>query len=86
VKNFLRLANRKDAKWVKIRRVPGKGPKEEGKKVRERATKFKVRTSKFLYTLVVHNRGRAAKLKKALPKNVERRTAKKRAPPAEKTA
>jgi large subunit ribosomal protein L38e len=65
VKNFLRLANRKDAKWVKIR------------KHREKALKFKVRTSKFLYTLIVNNKGRAHKLKKALPKELEVRVHKK---------
>ncbi|EAY20863.1 60S ribosomal protein L38-2, putative [Trichomonas vaginalis G3] len=40
-KEFLALAARPDAKWVKV------------KKVNDDLTKFKLRTTKFLYTLVV---------------------------------
>jgi large subunit ribosomal protein L38e len=40
-KKFLELAGRPDAKWIKV------------KKVGEEETKFKLRTSKYLYTLTV---------------------------------
>jgi large subunit ribosomal protein L38e len=40
-RKFLELAARADAKWVKV------------KKVTPEITKFKLRTSKYLYTLVV---------------------------------
>jgi large subunit ribosomal protein L38e len=40
-RKFLELANRGDAKWVKVKKLP------------QDVTKFKLRTSKYLYTLVV---------------------------------
>lgn len=60
MKNFLRLTQRKDAKWVKARKT-------------DKQTKFKVRTSKYLYTLIVNNRTSANKLKAALPASIEKR-------------
>jgi large subunit ribosomal protein L38e len=59
VKNFLRLTKRKDAKWVKARKSAGK-------------TKFKVRTSKYLFTLITSKKS-AIKLKGALPPAIQKR-------------
>ena len=54
IKDFLLTARRKDAKSVKIKKVGTK-------------TKFKVRCSKYLYTLVVDDVNKANKLKQSLP-------------------
>jgi large subunit ribosomal protein L38e len=58
IKEFLLTARRKDAKSVKI------------KKNREN-TKFKVRCTKFLYTLVVEDNDKAEKLKQSLPPGLQ---------------
>lgn len=55
IKDFLITARRKDAKSVKI------------KKNRDLVTKFKVRCSKYLYTIVVKEKEKAEKLKQSLP-------------------
>ncbi|KAJ3249572.1 60S ribosomal protein L38 [Chytriomyces hyalinus] len=54
IKDFLLTAKRKDAKSIKI--------KKNGSQ-----TKFKVRCSRFLYTLVVSDADKAKKLKQSLP-------------------
>jgi len=54
IKQFLLTARRKDAKWVKIKK-------------NKRNTKFKVRCSKYLYTLVVKETDKVDKLKQSLP-------------------
>ncbi|CAG0920106.1 unnamed protein product [Notodromas monacha] len=54
IKDFLLTARRKDAKSVKIKKNPTN-------------TKFKVRCSRFLYTLVVTDKEKADKLKQSLP-------------------
>ena len=54
IKQFLLTARRKDARSVTV--------KKNGK-----ITKFKVRCSKYLYTLVVADREKAKKLKESLP-------------------
>ncbi|KAJ1635835.1 putative 60S ribosomal protein RPL38 [Pavlovales sp. CCMP2436] len=54
IKEFLVTARRKDAKSVKIK----KGKSQ---------VKFKVRCSKYLYTLVVNDMEKADKLKQSLP-------------------
>ncbi|XP_064423466.1 uncharacterized protein LOC102349064 isoform X1 [Latimeria chalumnae] len=54
IKDFLLTARRKDAKSVKI------------KKNKENV-KFKVRCSKYLYTLVITDKEKAEKLKQSLP-------------------
>ncbi|KAJ3333791.1 60S ribosomal protein L38 [Blyttiomyces sp. JEL0837] len=54
IKDFLVTARRKDAKSVKI--------KKNGSQY-----KFKVRCSRFLYTLVVSDAEKAEKLKQSLP-------------------
>ncbi|KAI1722231.1 ribosomal l38e protein family domain-containing protein [Ditylenchus destructor] len=58
IKEFLLTARRKDAKSVKI------------KKNRDNV-KFKVRCSRFLYTLVVHDKEKAEKLKQSLPPGLQ---------------
>uniref|UniRef100_A0A1I7XKQ9 Large ribosomal subunit protein eL38 n=1 Tax=Heterorhabditis bacteriophora TaxID=37862 RepID=A0A1I7XKQ9_HETBA len=58
IKEFLVKARRKDAKSVKI------------KKNRENV-KFKVRCSKYLYTLVVNDKEKAEKLKQSLPPGIQ---------------
>jgi large subunit ribosomal protein L38e len=55
IKEFLLAARRKDARSVKI------------KKTRAGVTKFKVRCSKYLYTLCVQDAEKADKLKQSLP-------------------
>lgn len=54
IKDFLLTARRKDAKSVKIKKSSG-------------VTKFKVRCSKYLYTLCVSDPEKADKLKQSLP-------------------
>jgi len=55
IKDFLLTARRKDAQSVKI------------KKTKDGTTKFKVRCSKYLYTLCVTDPEKADKLKQSLP-------------------
>ena len=54
IKEFLLTARRKDAKSVKIKKSNG-------------VTKFKVRCTKYLYTLCVPDSDKADKLKQSLP-------------------
>ncbi|VVC38492.1 Hypothetical protein CINCED_3A019846 [Cinara cedri] len=54
IKDFLLKARRKDAKSVKIK-----------KNIEN--VKFKVRCSRFLYTLVITDKEKAEKLKQSLP-------------------
>jgi len=54
IKDFLLTARRKDAKSVKIKKNRAN-------------TKFKVRCSRYLYTLVVQDKEKAEKLKQSLP-------------------
>ena len=54
IKEFLLTARRKDARSVKIKKTRGQ-------------TKFKVRCSKYLYTLCVTDSDKAEKLKQSLP-------------------
>lgn len=57
VKDFLIKARRKDARAVKIKKNPDN-------------TKFKIRCSRFLYTLVVFDKEKAEKLKQSLPPGI----------------
>lgn len=59
IKEFLLAARRKDARSVKI------------KKTRTGVTKFKVRCSKYLYTLCVQDTEKADKLKQSLPPGLQ---------------
>ncbi len=54
IKDFLLKARRKDAKSVKIKK-------------NTENVKFKVRCSRFLYTLVITDKEKAEKLKQSLP-------------------
>ena len=54
IKDFLLTARRKDARSVKIKKTGTR-------------TKFKVRCSKYLYTLCVDDANKANKLKQSLP-------------------
>lgn len=54
IKDFLLTARRKDAKSVKIKKTKG-------------VTKFKVRCSRYLYTLCVTDTDKAEKLRQSLP-------------------
>ncbi|RWS17787.1 N-acetyltransferase 9-like protein [Dinothrombium tinctorium] len=58
IKDFLLTARRKDAKSVKIKRNKDN-------------TKFKVRCSRYLFTLVIQDREKAEKLKQSLPPGLQ---------------
>lgn len=56
IKQFLLVARRKDAREVRIK-----------KDKKKKQTKFKVRCSRFLYTLVMPNDDKVQKLRDSLP-------------------
>ena len=58
LKEFLNVAARKDARYVKVKK-------------NKDATKFKVRCSKFLYTLVLNDKKKAEKLQKSIHPSVK---------------
>ncbi|CAK9829313.1 60S ribosomal protein L38 [Anthophora retusa] len=58
IKDFLLKARRKDAKSVKIKK-------------NSENVKFKVRCSRFLYTLVITDKEKAEKLKQSLPPGLQ---------------
>jgi large subunit ribosomal protein L38e len=58
IKQFLEIARRKDATSARVKRTLKKGSTQ---------TKFKVRCSRYLYTLVVDDAEKAEKLKQSLP-------------------
>jgi len=57
IKEFLQLSKRADAKSVKIKKPTSRNP----------VTKFKIRCSRFLYTLKVKDADKAEKISIALP-------------------
>jgi large subunit ribosomal protein L38e len=59
IRDFLQKARRADAKLVKIRK-------------RDAQTKFKIRCSRYLYTLVVTDSEKADKLTQSLPPGLKR--------------
>ena len=61
IRDFLQKARRADAKLVKIRK-------------RSSQTKFKIRCSRHLYTLVVTDAEKAEKLTQSLPPGLQRMT------------
>ncbi|CAG7848981.1 SubName: Full=Probable 60S ribosomal protein L38 {ECO:0000313/EMBL:CCA67405.1} [Serendipita indica DSM 11827] len=65
IKQFLEITRRKDAKSARIKktlsRIPGVKPK----------TKFKVRCSRYLYTLSLDDPEKAEKLKASLPPGLQ---------------
>ena len=60
IRDFLQKARRKDAKSVKIKKT-------------KTSTKFKIRCSRYLYTLVVEDAEKAEKLTQSLPPGVPRK-------------
>ncbi|CAM9461340.1 unnamed protein product, partial [Phaeothamnion confervicola] len=60
IRDFLQKARRKDAKLVKIRK-------------RATLTKFKIRCSRYLYTLCVTDAEKAEKLTQSLPPGLQRK-------------
>ena len=60
IRDFLQKARRKDATLVKIRKRPDK-------------TKFKIRCSRLLYTLVIDDKEKADKLTQSLPPGLKRK-------------
>lgn len=61
IRDFLQKARRADAKLVKIRK-------------RSDQTKFKIRCSRYLYTLVVTDAEKAEKLTQSLPPGLQRKS------------
>ena len=60
IRDFLQKARRRDAKLVKIRK-------------RADSTKFKIRCSKYMYTLTVPDAEKADKLTQSLPPGLQRK-------------
>lgn len=58
-RKFLELAARQDAKWVKV------------KKVNDEITKFKLRTTKYLYTLTVKQAKFVQLVTESIPQGLE---------------
>ncbi|CAD6885043.1 unnamed protein product [Tilletia controversa] len=58
IKQFLSIARRKDARAIRIKKAVRPGSTQ---------TKFKIRASRYLYTLVVDDPEKAEKLKQSLP-------------------
>jgi large subunit ribosomal protein L38e len=76
LKEFLSICSRKDARHVKVKKNTD-------------ATKFKVRCSKYLYTLVVHDKKKADRIQKSIHpsvKKIEVTPLRKRRQAATKTA
>lgn len=67
IKQFLELTRRSDVKVATIK--INKKLNKNGKQFRQ--TKFKVRGSKTLYTLIVNDAGKAKKLIQSLPPTLE---------------
>ena len=60
IRDFLQKARRRDAKSVKIKKSPG-------------IVKFKIRCSRYLYTLCVTDAEKADKLTQSLPPGLQRK-------------
>ncbi|KAF9234324.1 ribosomal protein L38e [Melanogaster broomeanus] len=61
IKQFIEIARRKDATQARIKKVAAKTPTGKAQ------TKFKVRCSRYLYTLSLDDPDKADKLKSSLP-------------------
>ncbi|KAL7697267.1 ribosomal protein l38 [Lotmaria passim] len=59
LKEFLAICSRKDARCVKVKKNPN-------------ATKFKVRCSRYLYTLVVNDKKKAEKIERSIHPSVKK--------------
>jgi large subunit ribosomal protein L38e len=64
-RKFLELAARPDAKWVKVKKLKKGGTGED------QTTKFKLRTSKYLYTLVVQKTKFIDLITSSIPQSLE---------------
>ncbi|KAK6834683.1 hypothetical protein PG990_000501 [Apiospora arundinis] len=62
IKQFIEICRRKDATSARIKK---------NKKASQTQTKFKVRCSKHLYTLVLKDTDKAEKLKQSLPPTLQ---------------
>mmetsp|Transcript_12355 Transcript_12355/g.18518 ORF Transcript_12355/g.18518 Transcript_12355/m.18518 type:complete len:88 (-) Transcript_12355:42-305(-) len=72
IQEFLRVTRRGDARAVKIKKAT-RTKRVDGKFAgREEITKFKVRCSRYLYTLCVPDAAKAKKLKMSLPPGLQR--------------
>jgi len=60
IKQFIEIARRKDARAARIKKCVHPSTKKQ-------STKFKIRCSRYLYTLVVEDQDKAEKLKHSLP-------------------
>jgi len=61
IKQFIEIARRKDAKAARIKKNAAKNVNSKP------VTKFKIRCSRYLYTLVLDDPEKAEKLKQSLP-------------------
>ncbi|KAF8551613.1 ribosomal protein L38e [Imleria badia] len=61
IKQFIEIARRKDATQARIKKVAAKTAAGKAQ------TKFKVRCSRYLYTLSIDDPDKAEKLKQSLP-------------------
>jgi len=61
IKEFIKITQRKDATQARIKKIPSKLPNGKTQ------TKFKVRCSRYLYTLSVDDPEKADKLAQSLP-------------------
>ncbi|CAM9361980.1 unnamed protein product, partial [Choristocarpus tenellus] len=62
IRDFLQKARRRDAKSVKIK-----------KNKENKSTKFKIRCSRYLYTLCVTDQEKAEKLTQSLPPGLQKK-------------
>ncbi|KAF8514991.1 ribosomal protein L38e [Gautieria morchelliformis] len=63
IKAFIDIASRKDARSARIKKTHTRLPSG----VSKQQTKFKIRCSRYLYTLVVDDAEKAEKLQQSLP-------------------
>jgi len=61
IKEFIKITQRKDASQARIKKIPSKVPNGKTR------TKFKIRCSRYLYTLQIDDPEKAEKLKQSLP-------------------
>ncbi|KAL9709463.1 60S ribosomal protein L38 [Leucoagaricus gongylophorus] len=61
IKEFLTVAGRKDAREVRIKKLPPKGPNGKTR------TKLKVRCARYLHTITIDDPEKAEKLRQSLP-------------------
>jgi large subunit ribosomal protein L38e len=72
IKTFLEISRRKDATAVRIKKTAVRPTTTASAKAKaaskpHHVTKFKIRCSRYLYTLALHDAEKAEKLKQSLP-------------------